>query len=95
MSLEELVETVENLHVVDGGISRANKARADLAKIEDYTVLAIVNRKCEVVYADRFHGACRLSAHCLGEQAGNRVDFLRGRRRHGGHSGRVRPGRRR
>jgi hypothetical protein len=30
-------------------------AGLDLAKIEDYTVLVIVNRKCEVVFTDRFH----------------------------------------
>ena len=27
----------------------------DLAKVEDYTVLVIVNQKCEVVFVDRFH----------------------------------------
>jgi hypothetical protein len=27
----------------------------DLAKVEDFTVLVIVNRKCEVVFTDRFH----------------------------------------
>jgi hypothetical protein len=30
-------------------------AGLDLAKVEDYTVLVIVNRKCEVVFTDRFH----------------------------------------
>ena len=30
-------------------------AGLDLAKIEDYTVLVIINRKREVVYVDRFH----------------------------------------
>ncbi len=27
----------------------------DLAKVEDYTVLVIMNSKCEVVFVDRFH----------------------------------------
>jgi hypothetical protein len=30
-------------------------AGLDLAKVEDFTVLVIVNRNCEVVYVDRFH----------------------------------------